>query len=242
MIPFLPGIFTTLNLFAGFYALLSSFEGKFFEASCAIWLSILFDVFDGRIARLTGQSSKFGKEYDSLADMVSFGLAPAFLIYHFSLKSFSKIGWLACFLYTACVALRLARFNVRETSGFYFEGLPSPAGGAIIASLVLFLQSLGIEPLYRNWLLLGMVYLLSYLFISPIKYPSFKGVKLKALPAFYFLVGFLLLLVITASNPPLILLVITTLYILIGPFILFRRAMERIFKKIIKNSTKKNKN
>jgi len=242
MIYFLPGIFTTLNLFSGFYALLSSFEGKFFVASLAILLAILFDIFDGRIARITGQTSKFGKEYDSLADMVSFGLAPAFLIYNFSLKSYSKMGWLACFLYAACVALRLARFNVKETSGFYFEGLPSPAGGAIIAATVLLLHKMGVEPLYKNWVLLAMVYLLSYLFISPIKYPSFKGIKIRTIPAFYFLVGFILLFVITASNPPLVLLVITTCYILMGPFILFWKKIERIFKKFINNTTKKTKN
>ncbi len=242
MLHFLPGIFTTLNLFCGFYATLSSFQGRFLEAGTAIWLALFFDIFDGRIARLIAHSSKFGKEYDSLADMVSFGLAPSFLIYNFSLKSFSKFGWLACFLYTACVALRLARFNVRETPGYYFEGLPSPAGGAIIAATVLLLHQMGIEPLYKNWALLVMVYLLSYLFISPIKYPSFKGVKIKTIPAFYFLVGFILLLVITASNPPFILLVITTCYILIGPFVLFWKVMKRIFKKTFNNTNKKIKN
>jgi len=239
MVYFLPGIFTTLNLFSGFYATLASFEGRFFQAGIAILLALVFDVFDGRIARLTHQTSKFGKEYDSLADMVSFGIAPALLIYNFSLRSFTKIGWLACFLYTACVALRLARFNVKEGSTHYFEGLPSPAGGAIIASLVLLLHKLGIEPLYKNWLLLIMVYLLSYLFISPVKYPSFKEIRLRGIHAFYFLVLFVLLLTLTAANPPLILLVITAFYVLLGPFVLFRKVMGRILKKILKNSSKK---
>ncbi|PMP63403.1 MAG: CDP-diacylglycerol--serine O-phosphatidyltransferase [Caldimicrobium thiodismutans] len=238
----LPGIFTTLNLFGGFYALLASFEGKFLNSAVAIWFSILFDILDGRIARLSGQTSKFGKEYDSLADMVSFGLAPSFLIYNFSLKDFSKIGWLACFLYTACVALRLARFNVKEISGFYFEGLPSPAGGAIISATVLFLNNMKLESEYKNWILLIMVYILSYLFVSPIRYPSFKGIKLKTIPAFYFLVGFVLLLVITATNPPLILLILATLYILLGPFIIFKKGMKSFLKKILDNKFKKNKN
>lgn len=242
MFYFLPGIFTTLNLLCGFYAILSSFQGKFLEACIAIWLAILFDIFDGNIARLINYSSKFGKEFDSLADMVSFGLAPSFLIYNFSLKNFFTLGWLACFLYTACVALRLARFNVKDTLGYYFEGLPSPAGGAIIAATVLFLHKMGIEPLYKNWFLLVMVYFLSYLFISPIKYPRFKGIKIRTIPAFYFLVGFLLLLVITASNPPLVLLVIATCYILLGPFILFWKRIEKILKKFVNNTTKKSKN
>ncbi len=230
----LPNIFTTLNLFSGFYSIIASFEGKFLNASIAIILALFFDVFDGRIARLTGQSTKFGREYDSLADMVSFGVAPALLIYNFSLKVFFKMGWLACFLYTACVALRLARFNVKASSTFYFEGLPSPAGGAILASLTIFLLHLGIEPLYRNWLILILVYLLAYLFISPIKYPSFKDIRVKALPNFYFLVLFILMLILTATNPPLILLIATTFYVLLGPFLLFKRTSKRVFKKFLK--------
>lgn len=234
MYALLPNIFTTLNLFSGFYSLLASFEGKFLSASIGILLALFFDIFDGRIARLTGQYSKFGREYDSLADMVSFGVAPAFLIYNFSLKSFSKMGWLACFLYTACVALRLARFNVKIGSSHYFEGLPSPAGGVILASITIFLLHLGIQPLYKNWFLLFLVYLLAYLLISPIKYPSFKDLKLRALPNFYFLVLFILMLTLTATNPPLILLIITTLYALLGPFILFKRTSKRVIKKLLK--------
>ncbi|MFN4132129.1 MAG: CDP-diacylglycerol--serine O-phosphatidyltransferase [Caldimicrobium sp.] len=234
MYSLLPNIFTTLNLFSGFYSILASFEGKFLSASIAILLALFFDIFDGRIARLTGQYTKFGKEYDSLADMVSFGVAPALLIYNFSLKSFSKMGWLACFLYTSCVALRLARFNIKTASSYYFEGLPSPAGGAIIASLTIFMLHSGIQPLYKNWFLLLLVYLLAYLFISPIKYPSFKDLKLRMLPNFYFLVLFILMLTLTATNPPLILLIITTLYVLIGPFVLFKRTSKKMIKKILK--------
>jgi len=241
MVHLLPGLFTTLNLFSGFYAVLSSFEGKFLNSGIAIFFSLVFDVLDGRIARATHQTSKFGKEYDSLADLVSFGLAPAFLIYNFSLKAFSKVGWLACFLYTACVALRLARFNVKSSSQ-HFEGLPSPAGGAIIASLVILLQSLGVEPLYKNYFLLFMIYFLSYLLVSPIKYPSFKELKVKGLPAFYFLLIFVFLLILTATNPPLILFVLATIYVLLGPLLLFKNLFGNILKKNYKNRQKKGKN
>ncbi len=238
MTPLLPHIFTTLNLFLGFFAVIASFEGRFFQAGVAILLAIIFDVFDGRIARLIGQMSKFGKEYDSLADMVSFGIAPAVLIYNFSLKSFTKMGWLACFLYTACVALRLARFNVKSGSTLYFEGLPSPAGGAIIATTILLLLNLGIEPFYRNWFLLIMVYLLAYLFVSPIKYPAFKEIKIKSAQTFYFLLLFILMLTLTAANPPLLLFVFVAFYILLGPFVIFKKFGARFFKKIFKREQK----
>jgi len=137
----LPNLFTTLNLLCGFFAIISVINGDFFQASWAILFAIIFDVFDGRIARFLGQSSRFGTEYDSLCDLVSFGIAPAVLIYVFSLKTFGRAGWLACFLYTACVALRLARFNIRiDSKSNYFEGLPSPAGGAFLASMVIVLS------------------------------------------------------------------------------------------------------
>lgn len=234
MTSLLPHLFTTLNLFSGFYSLIATFEGKYFHAALAILLAIVFDIFDGRLARLTGQSSKFGKEYDSLADMVSFGVAPALLIYNYSLKAFTKMGWVASFVYTACVALRLARFNVKPSSGIHFEGLPSPAGGAIIASTILLLLHLGIDPLYKSWLTIVMVYLLSYFFISPIKYPAFKEIKIKKIQSFYFLVLFILALSITATNPPLILFLLTTLYVTLGPLILLKKWGCRFYRKCLK--------
>jgi len=234
MLAHLPHLFTTLNLFAGFYAIVATFEGKYQHSAIAILLAIVFDIFDGRFARLTGNTSKFGKEYDSLADMVSFGIAPALLIYNYSLKSFVKMGWIASFVYTACVAIRLARFNVKSSSALHFEGLPSPAGGAIIASTVLLLIHLGIEPIYRSWLTLLMVYLVSYLMVSPIKYPSFKEVKIEKLQSFYFLLLFILVVAITASNPPLFLFILTCLYIALGPLVLFRKWSRGLFKRYIK--------
>jgi len=136
---FLPHIFTTLNIFFGFYAVVKVIEEDFFKASWGIFLAIFFDIFDGRIARFFKIQSRFGLEYDSLCDLISFGVAPSLLIYQFSLKNFDKVGWLASFLYVTCVALRLARFNVKNPlNKGYFEGLPSPAGAGILASFVLF--------------------------------------------------------------------------------------------------------
>lgn len=234
MLAHLPHVFTTLNLFAGFYSIVATFEGKYFNSAIAILLAIIFDIFDGRLARFTGNVSKFGKEFDSLADMVSFGIAPALLIYNYSLKSFVKMGWIASFVYTACVALRLARFNVKPSSPLHFEGLPSPAGGAIIASTVLLLIQLGIEPLYRSWLTLLMVYFVSYLLVSPVKYPSFKDFKIEKLHSFYFLLLFILLIAVSASNPPLILFILTCLYIALGPLVLFKKWTKNLYKRYLK--------
>ncbi len=239
MLFLIPHIFTTLNLFCGFYALISVLNEEHWEASWAILLATAFDIFDGRIARLVGKSSKFGLEYDSLADLISFGVAPSLLIYSFSLKSFERIGWLAGFLYTSCVALRLARFNVKSASlPFHFEGLPSPAGGCILATLVIFFLHLGINPGYKNWLILIFVYLLAYLLVSPIKYPNFKSLKMGKKQTFYLLVFFVLTLTVVASYPYLFLLSIFILYMFLGPFLFFVNFFKKLVQKNFKNKKK----
>jgi len=226
----LPHIFTTLNIFFGFYAIIKVIEGDFFKASWGIFLAIFFDIFDGRIARFFKTSSRFGLEYDSLCDLVSFGIAPALLIYQFSLKGFNKIGWLASFLYATCVALRLARFNVRNLlKKDHFEGLPSPAGAGILASSVLFLLKIEIAPIYKNYGLLILTYLIAYLLVSPIQYPSFKEFKIKKAQAFYFLVFFILGLTVIASNPSFYLFIIFGLYLLLGPLIFFKKNSKKFF-------------
>ncbi len=232
MIYLLPNIFTTLNIFCGFFSIISSINEDLEKASWAIFLAMVFDIFDGRIARFFKKTSNFGLEYDSLCDLVSFGVAPSLLIYQFILKDFGKAGWLACFLYTTCVALRLARFNVRASSGLsYFEGLPSPAGAAILASVVLFFTKIFITLSYINWIILILVYVVSYLLVSPIQYPSFKEIKIKKAQTFYFLVFFVIGFTIVASHPSTTLLVIITFYILLGPFLFFKNTGLKIIKK-----------
>jgi CDP-diacylglycerol--serine O-phosphatidyltransferase len=227
-----PHIFTTLNIFFGFYAIIKVIDGDFFKASWGIFLAIFFDIFDGRIARFFKTSSRFGLEYDSLCDLVSFGIAPALLIYQFSLKGFNKIGWLASFLYATCVALRLARFNVKNLlKKDYFEGLPSPAGAGILASSVLFLLKTEIDPIYKNYGLLILTYLIAYLLVSPIQYPSFKEFKIKKTQAFYFLVFFILGLTIIASDPSFYLFIIFGFYLLLGPFLFFKNNRKKFFWK-----------
>lgn len=234
MIYLLPHIFTTLNIFCGFYAIVKIIDGDLWKASWAILFAIIFDIFDGQIARVFKTSSNFGLEYDSLCDLVSFGIAPSLLIYQFSLKEFNKIGWLASFLYTTCVALRLARFNVKVTLKHeYFEGLPSPAGAAILASFVLFLLKTEIISIYKNWSLLILTYLIAYLLISSIQYPSFKEIKIEKTQAFYFLILFILGLTVIASNPSLSLFVIISFYVFLSPFLFFKKNSKKFLKNFI---------
>lgn len=235
MIHTLPSCFTTLNLLCGFYSIISSINGDFTKASWAIFLAIVFDIFDGRIARLLDQTTRFGLEYDSLCDLVSFGVAPSVLMYQYVLSSFGKIGWLAAFLYTACVALRLARFNTRTHAiGINFEGLPSPAAAAFIASGVLLAQALEISLKSFKWVILMVIGAISYLLISSIEYPSFKKLKVGRSYSFYFLVFFVLGLTFVAYNPPFSVFIIVTFYIAISPFLFFKRGGFKFVKKIWK--------
>ncbi|QER41610.1 CDP-diacylglycerol--serine O-phosphatidyltransferase [Thermodesulfobacterium sp. TA1] len=235
MIALVPNIFTTFNLLFGFYSIISSINGDFTKAGWAIFLAIIFDVFDGRIARYFNQTTKFGLEYDSLSDLISFGVAPAILIYQFVLAEFGKIGWLTCFLYTTCVALRLARYNVKTHSGLgYFEGLPSPAGAAILASSVLFIQAYHPSFEVPKWAIITAVSVISYLLVSPIQYPSFKDIKIKKAQSFYLLLLFVGGLTIAASNPSYSLFILVIIYTLLGPVLFLRYKGAKVVKKIRK--------
>ena len=143
----LPNLLTSMSLFGGFYSIIATIDGKFVYASIAIFLACLCDVFDGAVARKTGSASRFGVEYDSLADLVSFGVAPGLLAYMWALKGYGRFGWLAAFLYVACGALRLARFNVQVDSvqKKQFLGLPIPMAAMAMASSVLFFNEMGIS-------------------------------------------------------------------------------------------------
>ena len=134
----LPNLFTTLGLFFGFYAIVAALKGHFDQAAIAIYIGMIFDALDGRIARLTNTASPFGAEYDSLSDMVTFGIAPALVAYSWGLYNLGKIGWLVAFLYAAATALRLARFNIQigQVSKRYFVGLPCPVAAAVIAGMI----------------------------------------------------------------------------------------------------------
>ncbi len=220
----LPSLFTTGNLFCGFFALISAIGGNFFRSAVAIIMAMLFDILDGRIARLTKTTSRFGQEYDSLCDLVSFGISPAVLAYCFVLKSYGRYGWLAAFLYVATTALRLARFNIQNsTARMYFTGLPSPGAAGLIATLILFIKWVGLDSEVRRLGVLIIVYVLSYLMVSNIPYFSFKRVRFAEQHPFHSLVAFVLILTVIAAEPILMLFVLACIYVLSGPCIFLVR-------------------
>ena len=171
----LPSLFTTGNVFCGFYAFVAVLNEHFYFAAWAIAIGMIFDGLDGRIARLTKTTSAFGEQYDSLADIITFGMAPAFLAYSWVLKPFGRLGWMAAFLFLLCAALRLARFNVTkpEVRSQHFIGLPSPAAAVVVASIVIAFEDLFATRM-NPFIMVMVVYALAFLMVSNIKYPAFK--------------------------------------------------------------------
>jgi CDP-diacylglycerol---serine O-phosphatidyltransferase len=227
----LPNLFTSASLFGGFYAVIAAIQGKFSLAATAILISCVFDALDGRIARFTRTASLFGSEYDSLSDLVAFGVAPGILAFLWALKPFGRLGWLASFMYVICGALRLARFNVQKDTveAKYFKGLPIPGAASLIASLVLFASALGgIPEGSRHILIILLIYVLSFLMVSTVQYPSFKGLELKHRKSFNVLVSIILVALVIAYKPRVMLFFVLAAYTLSGPVItLYRLRMKR---------------
>lgn len=215
----LPNLFTTGNLFCGFWAIISVFQEKFFYAAVAILLASVFDVLDGKVARLSGSTSKFGVQYDSLADLVSFGIAPALLAFSWALRPYGKFGWLAAFLFVVCGALRLARFNIQSSSGEvkYFKGLPIPAAALMIALTIL----LYLELIETNWVkdiaVLAMIYVLAFLMVSNIRYFSFKELDLAKRKPFSIFIFVILSMIVIIMQPVIVLFVFALAYVFSGP-------------------------
>lgn len=224
----LPNFFTSLNLFCGFYALIAAIDRKFTTAAVAILIGIMFDMLDGKIARATHTSSKFGVEYDSLADLISFGLAPGVTMYLWALRPFGRIGWLAAFLFMACGALRLARFNtqVGTISSEHFVGLPIPAAAGMNATTILLFQKLGLAGDAKPVLILVMLYGLSFLMVSTIRYESFKKPELFRKMNFNVSVAAILILIFIAAQPSIALFLIGVSYVTLGPFHTLRKLKQ----------------
>lgn len=217
----LPNLFTSACLFGGFYAIIASIQGRFEAAAIAIILAAVCDGLDGRVARLTNTTSDFGTEYDSLSDLVSFGVAPAILSYLWALKPFGRLGWLAAFMFAICGALRLARFNVEKAKvkSSFFKGLPIPSAACFIASLILFTSNFQGFAEKRDIIIIVMIYLLSFLMVSSLNYPSFKEFHIKHQKPFNVLVTLILILLMIAYKPKILLFVILFIYVLSGPVI-----------------------
>jgi CDP-diacylglycerol--serine O-phosphatidyltransferase len=226
----LPNIFTSLNIFCGFLSVILSIHGEFEKAAYYILVAVVFDALDGKIARATNTTSKFGVEYDSLADLISFGMAPAMLMYLWALRPFGRLGWLAAFLFMVCGALRLARFNtqVGTISGDFFVGLPIPAGAGMNATTVLLLHRFDIDPSAYQVIILILLYVLSFLMVSTIKYTSFKNAELFRKMNFNVLVMAILILIFIAAQPAVALFVIGILYVTSGPLARIRRGRQLV--------------
>ncbi len=213
----LPNLVTTGNIFFGFFAIIQSIKGNFQMAAYAIVAAAIFDLMDGRLARLTRSTSKFGAEHDSLCDLVSFGLAPAVLLFMWALEPFGRLGWIACFIYATCGALRLARFNVQATviEKAYFQGLPIPMAAGIVASSVLAITDLGMDP-KGNVGLLAMTYLLAFVMVSTFRYRSFKDLDLKERLPFRYLIFGVIIISVVAYRPEVNLFVLFMTYAVLG--------------------------
>lgn len=220
----LPNLITTCGLFAGFYAIVAGMRGDFTYSAVAIYVAMLMDGLDGRVARLTNTQSEFGAEYDSLADVVSFGIAPSLVAYSWGLMSLGKPGWLVAFFYAAATALRLARFNTQSSdeegissSSAYFQGLPSPAAGGLIAGMVCVANEYGVPGL-KLWDLAAVVTLITaILMVSNVPYYSFKHFHLRGKVPFVALLAVLVAIVFISLDPPQIILAFFVLYVLSGP-------------------------
>ena len=216
----LPSLFTTGNVFCGFYSFIAALNDKFLLAAWAIVLATIFDFLDGRIARMTKTTSDFGMQYDSLADVISFGMAPAFLCYAWVLKPFGRIGWMAAFLYLLCAALRLARFNTAkpEFQNQYFLGLATPAAAAVIASILIAFEDLLGSRVHPGFMV-AIVYILAFLMVSNIKYPTFKKFEFRKRVSFTRFILVILVLYALATVPKTALFVISFGYTMLGPFV-----------------------
>lgn len=215
----LPNLFTTAALFAGFYAIVAASRGQFDTAAIAIFVAMILDGMDGRIARLTHTQSDFGAQYDSLSDMVAFGLAPALVMYEWSLASLGKLGWTAAFVYAAAAALRLARFNTQigVVDKRHFLGLPSPSAAALIAGLVWVGADYDMHGEDIALLTFPLTVLTGILMVSNVRFKSFKDLDLRGKIPFVAALIMVLVFVFIAIDPPVVLFSIALLYALSGP-------------------------
>lgn len=233
----LPNLITTGNLFWGFFSIVKSLQGQFAWAASAIFLAAIFDMLDGRVARMTGGTSSFGMQYDSLCDLVSFGLGPAFLAFQYGLYTAGRLGWICCFIFLACGALRLARFNVLSTRGEEasgdFVGLPIPMAAMVIGSFILFLEDLRVtdkshflmewmrnafaDTLVVNVALVGLTLLAAGAMVSNIRYYSHKSLKFGSMKPFKLLSLLVVLMGLVAYQPEAFGMVLAVGYALSGP-------------------------
>ena len=218
----LPNLFTTAALFAGFYAVIAGMQGRFEAAAIAIFVAMILDIADGRVARMMNAQSKFGAEYDSLSDMVSFGLSPALAMFCWALAPLGKVGWVCSFIYVAGAALRLARFNTQpeSTDKRFFIGLASPAAAALLAAVMWVCSDLGLVgdelPMWISIMVAILTVAAGVLMVSNLRYPSFKGINFSGRVPFVAILAVIAIFAVVGIDPPKVILLLITLYTLSG--------------------------
>ena len=232
----LPNLFTTAAFFSGFYAIVAATNDKFEQAAVAVLIAMILDGVDGRVARMTNTQSAFGAEYDSLADLASFGLAPALVMYEWSLVwmrdiswQMGKLGWLAAFIYAVAAALRLARFNTKasSTDKRYFQGLPSPSAAAVMIGMVWVCFDAGIKGADVVYLAWPLTVITGVLMVSKVSYYSFKEIDFQNKVPFFVILVVVLIFVFAAIDPPVVLFTGFFLYTLSGPLIAVVRRLRK---------------
>ncbi len=233
----LPNLFTTGCLFCGFYAITAGLNGRFETAALLVFTAMVMDGLDGRVARLTHTQTAFGAEYDSLSDMVSFGLSPALIMYLWSLSTFSRLGWFAAFVYAAAAALRLARFNTQigVEDKRYFQGLPSPSAAAVVVGLIWMSETYGLNGEAMRYVAAVVTTAAALLMVSNIRYYSFKEFDIRGRVSFVVIILVMLSFAVVFTNPQLMLFVIFSGYAVSGPLmtlVLLQRHRSRKRRRI----------
>jgi len=229
----LPSLLTLSSIFLAFYAMIASIKGEFVLAGALILGAGFFDGIDGKVARLTKTTTRFGLELDSLADVISFGVAPAILVYNWALAPMAQIGWVSAFVFVACGALRLARFNVQSGNidPKRFNGLPIPAAAAMLATTVLFCHKVGIEPANLGLAILIAMFVLSFLMVSSVKFHAFKDLAMVREKPFSSTVGFVLILALVAVAPLIVPFLLCLAYVVSGPIMTAKGMIQTRFSK-----------
>lgn len=234
----LPNLFTTAGLFSGFYAIVASMNERYIEAAVAIFIAMVFDGIDGRVARMTNTESDFGAEYDSMADIVSFGMAPALVMYNYALADLGKLGWLAAFIFVAGGALRLARFNTNlgTADKRYFQGLAIPSAAAVVAGLVWVGTEYDIAGSDIGSFAALVTIAAGLLMVTNFRYHSFKDVDWKGRVSFVVILVIVLAFVIVATQPSLVLFAIFFLYALSGPVLTIKNVKRLKLEDVVGDS------
>ena len=235
----LPNLFTLAALFGGFYAIVMAMNNQFEASAIGIFCSIVLDSLDGRVARMTNTQTEFGAQMDSLADMVSFGAAPALITYEWALKDLGRWGWFAAFIYFSCAALRLARFNVNTTTvdKRFFQGLPSPAAAALVLGFIWLMTDVGFSPADNRWVMFGVILYAGLTMVSNLPFYSFKDFQMRKSVPFAVIVSFALIIALINIHPPTVLFSLFLVYGTSGYVVYVWRRYKGIPTSVISTST-----